>query len=90
MIIKKNTQFNKNCGLKEFGINRWYNLMNKVFSLYIICIATLMPSTVFARCAICYTQGLSGASIAVIVIVLSAIFLFIANKFLQKFLEKYN
>ena len=64
--------------------------MNKIFSLYIICIATLMPSTVFARCAICYTQGLSGASIAVIVIVLSAIFLFIANKFLQKFLEKYN
>ncbi len=43
--------------------------MNKVFSLYIICIATLMPSTVFARCAICYTQGLLGASIAVIVIV---------------------
>ena len=64
--------------------------MNKVFSLYIICMAILMPGTVFARCAICYTQGLSGAGIAVIVIILSAIFLFIANKFLQKFLEKYN
>ena len=64
--------------------------MNKVFNLFIVFILTLIPGTVLARCAICYTQGLSGASIAVIVIILSAIFLFIANKFLQKFLEKYN
>ncbi len=64
--------------------------MNKLFNLFIIFLTILIPSTAFARCAICYTQGLSGASIAVIVIVLSAIFLFIANKFLQKFLEKYN
>ena len=64
--------------------------MNKLFNLFIICLTILIPSAVFARCAICYTQGLSGASIAVIVIVLSAIFLFIANKFLHKFLEKYN
>jgi len=45
---------------------------------------------VFARCAVCYTKGLSGASIAVIAIVLSALFLFIANKFLQKILDKYK
>jgi len=64
--------------------------MNKLFNLFIIFLTILIPSTAFARCAICYTQGLSGASIAVIVIVLSAIFLFIANKFLQKFLEKYS
>ena len=64
--------------------------MNKLFNLFIIFLTILIPSTAFARCAICYTQGLSGASIAVIVIVLSAIFLFIANKFLQKFLQKYN
>jgi len=64
--------------------------MNKVFNLFIICLLTLIPGTVLARCAICYTQGLSGASIAVIIIILSAIFLFIANKFLQKFLEKYK
>jgi len=64
--------------------------MKKLFNLFIIFLTILIPSTAFARCAICYTQGLSGASIAVIVIVLSAIFLFIANKFLQKFLEKYN
>ena len=64
--------------------------MKKLFNLFIIFLTILIPSTAFARCAICYTQGLSGASIAVIVIVLSAIFLFIANKFLQKFLEKYS
>jgi hypothetical protein len=64
--------------------------MSQIFNLLLALIFTLIPSTVFARCAICYTQGLSGASIAVIVIVLSAIFLFIANKFLQKFLEKFN
>ena len=64
--------------------------MNKLFNLFLIFLTILIPSIAFARCAICYTQGLSGASIAVIVIVLSAIFLFIANKFLQKFLEKYN
>jgi len=64
--------------------------MNQIFNFSIALILTLIPGTVSARCAICYTQGLSGASIAVIVIVLSAIFLFIANKFLQKILEKYN
>ena len=47
-----------------------------------------MPA--FARCAVCYTNGLSGASIAVIVIVTSFIFLFIANKILRKFIDKYN
>ena len=64
--------------------------MKKLFNLFIIFLTILIPSTAFARCAICYTQGMSGASIAVMVIVISAIFLFIANKFLQKFLEKYN
>ena len=43
---------------------------------------------VLARCAVCYTNGLSGASIAVIVIVSSALFLFFANKLLKKVLEK--
>ncbi len=64
--------------------------MNKILTLSIVLILDFIPGTVLARCAICYTQGLSGASIAVIVIVFSAIFLFIANKFLQKFLQKYN
>ena len=45
-----------------------------------------MPA--FARCAVCYTKGLSGASIAVIVIISSFTVFFFANKFLRKFLEK--
>ena len=53
-------------------------------------ISLFMPSSVYARCAVCYTNGLSGASIAVIVIVLSAILLFVSNIFLQKFLERYK
>ena len=48
----------------------------------------LAPISAFARCAVCYTNGLSGASIAVIVIVSSFTVLFFANKFLRKFLDK--
>ncbi|MBI04914.1 MAG: hypothetical protein CMI96_03750 [Pelagibacteraceae bacterium] len=64
--------------------------MKKIFNIFIFFNLIFFPSLIQARCAICYTQGMSGASIAVIIIVLSAIVLFIANKFLQKFLEKYN
>ena len=62
-----------------------FNLFNK---LLILLIFTLTALPVFARCAVCYTQGLSGASIAVIVIITSAILLFFANKLLHKFLNK--
>jgi hypothetical protein len=62
-----------------------FNFFNSLTTLLIL---VFLPLPVFARCAVCYTKGLSGASIAVIVIVLSALFLFIANKFLQKFLDK--
>tara|TARA_Y100001970_G_C14224577_1_gene854783 strand:- start:2374 stop:2571 length:198 start_codon:yes stop_codon:yes gene_type:complete len=55
-----------------------------IFYLNII----LLSTPVFARCAVCYTNGLSGASIAVIVIIFSALFLFFANKLLKKILEK--
>ena len=49
-----------------------------------------MPTPAFARCAVCYTKGLSGASIAVIVIVSSFIFLFFGNKLLKNFLDRNN
>ena len=58
------------------------NILIFIFSLIAI------PIEVFARCAVCYTKGLSGASIAVIVIVSSFTMLFFANKFLRKFLDK--
>tara|TARA_B110000263_G_C14800879_1_gene281974 strand:- start:105 stop:305 length:201 start_codon:yes stop_codon:yes gene_type:complete len=63
-------------------------MSNFLSGLIIFVIMTNVSLPVFARCAVCYTKGLSGASIAVIVIVLSALFLFFANKFLQKFLYK--
>mgnify|MGYP003389235888 FL=1 len=58
--------------------------------LAIFIILVLLPLPAFSRCAVCYTNGLSGASIAVIVIILSALFLFFANKFIHKFLDKYK
>ena len=63
-------------------------MLNIFNSLIIFLIIVFSPVSAFARCAVCYTKGLSGASIAVIVIILSAFFLFFANKFLQKFLDK--
>ena len=62
-----------------------FNIFSGLISFLII---VCMPVSVFARCAVCYTKGLSGASIAVIVIILSAFFLFFANRFLQKFIDK--
>ena len=64
-----------------------YNIINY---LPVSLIIVISPIPVFARCAVCYTKGLSGASIAVIVIVLSFIVLFFANKFLKKILDKNN
>ena len=64
-------------------------MIYKLFkSLTISLIFIHISPPVFARCAVCYTKGLSGASIAVIVIILSAFILFFANKFLNKFLDK--
>ena len=56
------------------------------FIIFLFVLSVSLPT--FARCAICYTKGLSGASIALIVIILSFLFFFIANKFLRKILDK--
>jgi len=64
--------------------------MLKIFNSSILFVLFFISMPLSARCAICYTKGLSGASIAVIVIISSFIFLFIANKFLQKYLNKDN
>ena len=63
--------------------------MNNFFYNFVF-IATCISfsSPVFARCAVCYTQGLSGASIAVIVIVSTSILLFLGNMLLGKFLNR--
>tara|TARA_Y100001970_G_C14157875_1_gene816676 strand:- start:442 stop:636 length:195 start_codon:yes stop_codon:yes gene_type:complete len=56
--------------------------------LFFYGVLCLFPFSASARCAVCYTQGMSGASIAVIILVTSFIILFIANKFLQKIINK--
>ena len=63
-------------------------MQKKINILIFFFISLIYSIPVFARCATCYTNGLSGASIAVIVIVTSFILLFIANKLLQKYLNK--
>ena len=60
------------------------------FNKFAILITLFVSLPAFSRCAVCYTNGLSGASIAVIVIILSAFFLFFANKFIQRMLDKYK
>jgi len=65
-------------------------IYNKYIISIFILVILFLPIPAFARCAVCYTNGLSGASIAVIVIVSSFVFLFFANKFLKKFLDKNN
>ena len=63
----------------------------KTYFLFILTSITVffIPVSAFARCVVCYTNGLSGASITVIVIFFSAFFLFFANKFFGKILDKY-
>ena len=63
-------------------------MFKSLFILLPIFIFSILPSQAFARCAVCYTNGLSGASIAIIVIITSFILLFFANKFLNKYLDK--
>ena len=63
-------------------------MIKKFTFLFISLMIISAPMPVFARCAVCYTKGLSGASIAVIVIISSFTVLFFANKFLRKFFEK--
>ena len=57
-------------------------------NIFIVFLCTQIALPAFARCAVCYTNGLSGASIAVIIIISSFIFLIIANKFLKKIFDK--
>ena len=65
-------------------------MIKKFTFLFISLLIISAPIPVFARCAVCYTKGLSGASIAVIVIIYSFTVLFFANKFLRKLLDKNN
>tara|TARA_B100001123_G_scaffold411413_1_gene507594 strand:+ start:78 stop:275 length:198 start_codon:yes stop_codon:yes gene_type:complete len=61
------------------------NILN-IFTLLVLLLTFSTPA--YSRCAVCYTQGLSGASIAVLVIISSFLILFFANKFLKKIIDK--
>ena len=60
----------------------------RFFNFFILIAIINYTFPTFARCAVCYTNGLSGASIALIVIISSFLLLFFANMFLRKVLDK--
>ena len=62
-----------------------YKILIPLVSFFV----AFFPYQLMARCATCYTNGLSGASIAIIIIISSFIVLFFDNKILQKFLNKF-
>ena len=64
-------------------------MLGQLYNLLIILLIIIMPLPALA-CAVCYADnGMSGASIALIVIVSSFVILFLANKILKKVLNKY-
>ena len=64
-------------------------MLNRLYKFFIFLLIAIFPLPTLA-CAVCYTDnGMSGASIALIVIVSSFVILFLANKILKKVLNKY-
>ena len=63
-------------------------MLNRLYNFFIAFLITVVPLPASA-CAVCYTDnGLSGASIALIVIISSFLILFFSNKILKKILNK--
>tara|TARA_B100002051_G_C16445512_1_gene491111 strand:+ start:323 stop:511 length:189 start_codon:yes stop_codon:yes gene_type:complete len=59
-----------------------------ILKYFITFMVMMFSFPALSRCAVCYTNGLSGSSIAVLIIVASFVFLFFANKILKSFIEK--
>tara|TARA_Y100001970_G_C13916132_1_gene691078 strand:- start:462 stop:668 length:207 start_codon:yes stop_codon:yes gene_type:complete len=64
--------------------------INIIYSFFIFFVSLINASSVYARCAVCVTKGMSGASIAVLVILSVGIILFFANMLFRKYLNKSN
>ena len=63
-------------------------MLHRLYKLVIALLVVIVPLPTLA-CAVCYTDnGLSGASIALIVIISSFLILFFSNKILKKILNK--
>jgi hypothetical protein len=64
-------------------------MLNRLYKLFIAILVVIVPLPGLA-CAVCYTDnGMSGASIALIIIVSSFLILFFLNKILKKIFNKF-
>ena len=61
---------------------------SNLFIYFIFVVNIFLPSPAFSRCAVCVVNGMSGGSIALLVILSVAILLFIANWGLKKILDR--
>ena len=59
-----------------------------VISFLLFCFTSFYSIPAYSRCAVCVVKGMSGASIAVLIILSVFIFLGFANWGLKKYLEK--
>ena len=63
-------------------------MLRRLYKIFIALLVVIVPLPTLA-CAVCYTDnGLSGAGIALIVIISSFLILFFSNKILKKILNK--
>ena len=63
-------------------------MLHRLYKLFIALLVVIVPLPTLA-CAVCYTDnGMSGASIALIIIISSFLILFFTNKILKKILNK--
>ena len=62
---------------------------NPFFNTLVFLFLIITPLPASARCVVCYTNGMSGASIAVLVIISFFFVVFVANWTLKKILNKY-
>ena len=63
-------------------------MLKQLYNLFIALLVVIVPLPTLA-CAVCYTDnGLSGAGIALIIIVSSFLILFFSNKIVKKILNK--
>jgi len=63
-------------------------MLNRLYNFFIALLITIVSLPTLA-CAVCYADnGMSGASIALIIIVSSFLILFFTNKILKKILTK--
>ena len=61
---------------------------SNLFMYFVFFVNIFLSSPAFSRCAVCVVSGMSGGSIALLVIISVFILLFIANWGLKKILDR--